>query len=139
MTSSEPGDQARPTSPARAPSPVRAGAQATTAGPWLRAAGDYAWRLLALGTVAYFVVTILSKLSLVVIPFLASIFVTALLYPLMVRLRRGGLPRLLATILTLLIAVVIVGGLITIVVIRAAEQAPQLGNEFNKLLPQIKH
>ncbi|MBV9661776.1 MAG: AI-2E family transporter [Acidimicrobiales bacterium] len=107
-------------------------------GQWFRTAGDYAWRLLALGTVGYFVVILLSKLSLVVIPFLASILVTALLHPLTARLRRGGLPKGLATLATLLVAVVIVGGLMTIVVVRAAEQAPQLGNQINDLLPHIK-
>jgi len=107
--------------------------------PWFRTLGDYAWRLLALGAVGYFLVLLLSKLSLVVIPFLASILVTALLHPLTVRLRRRGVPRGLATILTILGAVVVLGGLITIVVVRAAEQAPQLGNEINNLLPHIKH
>jgi predicted PurR-regulated permease PerM len=38
----------------------------------------------------------------------------------------------------MLLAVGIVGGLITVVVIRALQQAPQLGNEINSLLPDIK-
>jgi predicted PurR-regulated permease PerM len=136
MTTSDPAGPA-PMSPARRrPQPPAAPAGS---GSWFRTAGDYAWRLLAIGTVAYFVVVLLSKLSLVVIPFLASILATALLHPLSARLRRSGVPRVVATILTLLVAVVIVGGLITIVVVRAAEQAPQLGNEFNNLLPKIKH
>jgi predicted PurR-regulated permease PerM len=108
-------------------------------GPVIRVAGDYAWRLLAIGTVGYFGVELLSKLSVVVIPFVISILVTALLHPLALRMRRAGPGRGVATILTILTAVVLFGGLITIVVVRAAQQAPQLGNEINNLLPQVKH
>jgi predicted PurR-regulated permease PerM len=108
-------------------------------GPLLRILGDYAWRLIAIGTVAYFGVKLLSRLSEVVIPFVVSILVTALLQPLAGRMRRAGLGRGLATVLTMLSAVVIVGGLVAIVVVRAAQQAPQLGNEINNLLPHIKH
>jgi predicted PurR-regulated permease PerM len=138
MTTSEPG---RPAPPVPAADGAGAGPTpgvATSPGRWIRTAGDYAWRILALGAVAYFAVMLLAKLSLVVIPFLASILITAVLHPLAARLRRSGMPRGLATILTLLIAVVILGGLITVVVVRAAEQAPQLGNEINNLLPHIK-
>lgn len=108
-------------------------------GPVLRTAADYGWRILVLGTVGYFTVRLLSRLSEVVIPFVVAILVTALLQPLSRRLRRWGFPRGPATLLTLLVALIIVGGLITVVVVRAADQAPQLGNEVNKLLPHIKH
>lgn len=139
MTASEP-TRSPPTSvPANGPAPTTTPQVTVGVRPWFRTLGDYAWRLLAMGTVGYFVVMLLSKLSLVVIPFLASILVTALLHPLLARLRRGGVPRALATVLTLLVAVVLLGGLITIVVVRAAEQAPQLGNEINNLLPHIRH
>ena len=114
-------------------------ARITYPGPVLRTVGDYAWRILAIGTVVYFGVRLLSRLSEAVIPFVVAILVTALLQPLAHRLRRFGLGRGVATVFTMLIAVVVVGGLITIVVVRAAQQAPQLGNEINNLLPQIKH
>ncbi len=108
-------------------------------GPILRTAGDYAWRILAVGTVVYFVIRLLSVLSLAVIPFLVSLLITALLQPFAHRMRRRGLGRGVATLFTMLMAVVLLGGLITVVVVRATQQAPQLGNEITKLLPQIKH
>lgn len=115
-------------------------------GPWraypgavLRVSGDYAWRLLVIGTVVYFAVKLLSKLSVAVIPLLIAILVTALLHPLAARLRRAGMPRGLATVATMLTAVVLLGGLITLVVLRAAEQANQLGDEINNLVPHVKH
>lgn len=108
-------------------------------GPLLRTTADYAWRLLVLGTVGYFSIELLTKLSVVVIPFVAALLVTALLQPFAARLRRLGLGRGTATLITMLGAVVLLGGLITEVVVRATQQAPQLGNEINRLLPQIKH
>jgi predicted PurR-regulated permease PerM len=107
-------------------------------GPVLRTSAEYAWRMIAIGTVVYFGVGLLSRLSEVVIPFVVSILVTALLHPLASRLRRAGLGRGLATFLSVLTSVVVIGGLVAIVVLRAAQQAPQLGNEINNLLPHIK-
>lgn len=129
MSSSEPSD-----APARPRS-----AWAQYPGPVLRTAGDYAWRLIAIGVVVYFGVKLLSQLSEVVIPFVVSILVTALLQPVARRMRRVGMGRGISTILTILTTVVIFGGLIAIVVVRAAQQAPQVGNEVNNLLPHVKH
>ncbi len=111
----------------------------TYPGAALRTLGDYAWRILVIGTVGYFVIHLLSKLSLVIIPFIVSVLATALLHPFLARLRRIGLSRWLATVTTVLAAILLVGGLITVVVIRAANQAPQLGNEINSLVPHVKH
>jgi predicted PurR-regulated permease PerM len=108
-------------------------------GPTLRVAGDYAWRLLILGTVGYFALRLLSHLALAVIPFLVSLLVTALLRPILNFFRRLGLSRGPSTLATMVVAAVVIGGVISLVVIRAAEQAPQLGNEINSLIPQIKH
>ena len=63
----------------------------------LRVAGDYAWRLLVVGTVGYFSLRLLVHLGLVVVPFLVSLLVTALLHPLLAfftpaRPRRGDRP-----------------------------------------------
>lgn len=107
-------------------------------GPVLKLAGDYAWRIIAVGFVAYWAVILAHHLTLVVVPFLISLMVTALLRPGFNFLRRRGLGRGLSTMATVLGAFVVLGGIITLVVVRAAEQAPQLGNEINNLLPHIK-
>jgi predicted PurR-regulated permease PerM len=124
--------------PATDPSPEKAGT-GRHPGAVIRLAGDYAWRILAIGTVGYFAIRLLTHLSVVVIPFVASILVTALLSPIFNQFRRIGFARGWATLATMLTAVVVVGGLITIVVTRAAQQAPQLGREINSLIPQVKH
>jgi putative heme transporter len=105
----------------------------------VRTLADYAWRLLAIGAVGYFTIKLLSHLSLVIIPFIVSILATALLHPLLARFRAWGLPRGVATLATVLVALGVIGGLITVIVIRAANQAPQLGNEINALVPKVKH
>lgn len=111
----------------------------TYPGTTLVTAGAYAWRLLAVGAVGYYAVKFLSQVSLVVIPFIVSLLVAAVLRPLFDLLRRRGVGRGPATILTMLSAVVVLGGLITVVVIRAAQEAPQLGDEINGLIPQVKN
>lgn len=125
--------------PARPGIPVSRPGPARYPGPVLRTAADYSWRVIVIGIVVYFAVQLLIRLSEVVIPFIVAMLVTALLHPLAARLRRLGLPRGPATILTTLSAVLVLGGLITVVVVRAAEQAPQLGAEVNNLLPHVKH
>jgi putative heme transporter len=108
-------------------------------GPVLVTAGAYAWRLLLVGAVFYFAIQILSKVALIVIPFVVSILIAAALRPLFDSLRRRGLSRGWATALTMISAIAIVGGLFAVVVTRAIQSAPQLGNEINNVIPHVKH
>jgi len=112
---------------------------ATLPGPLLRAAADYAWRLVVVGFVFYYAVVVLGRLALVVIPFMVSLLVTALLRPVFSFFVRRGAGRGFGTLATVLGSFLLVGGLLTLVVIRAADQAPQLGDEINSLIPHVKH
>lgn len=107
-------------------------------GPALTTAAAYAWRVLVVGALGYFVLRLLSHLMTAVVPFVVALLVTALLRPVLVFLRRRGVPRLLATVLAVLSAVIVLGGLITVVILGAANQAPQLGDEINRLIPHVK-
>ena len=109
-TGATPSSQDTPGSP---PADVPVAERPAYPGPLLRTAGDYAWRLLVLGIVGYFVVKLMTRLSLVVIPFVVSLLVTAFLRPIMDRQRRFGLPRVLATLATVLAAVGVLGGLVS--------------------------
>jgi predicted PurR-regulated permease PerM len=108
-------------------------------GPVLVTAGAYAWRLLVVGAVFYFLVQLLSKVALVVIPFIVSILIAAALRPLFDNFRRRGASRGLATALTMFTAIAIVGGLLAVVITRAIQSAPQLGDEINNVIPHVKH
>jgi predicted PurR-regulated permease PerM len=121
------------------PAEPAVGARPTYPGPVIRITADYCWRLIVIGVVVYFAVELMSKVSVTVVPFMVALLVSSLLHPLAVRLRRHGLSRGVSTVVAFLAAVVVLGGLITLVVLRAAQQAPQLGNEINNLLPQVKH
>ncbi|MGI8751601.1 MAG: AI-2E family transporter [Acidimicrobiales bacterium] len=107
-------------------------------GPVLRTTAAYSWRVLVVGALGYFVLRLLSHLLTAVVPFVVALLVTALLRPVLVFLRHRGVPRLLATVLAVLTAVVVLGGLITVVILGAANQAPQLGAEINRLIPHVK-
>ncbi|HVA75530.1 MAG TPA: AI-2E family transporter [Acidimicrobiales bacterium] len=108
-------------------------------GPLLRVAADYAWRLVVVGFVFYYGVGLLGRLALIAIPFLVSLLVTALLRPVFNFFVRHGAGRGTGTLATVAGSFILLGGLMTLVVIRAAEQAPQLGNEINSLIPHVKH
>lgn len=104
----------------------------------LRTSSAYAWRILVIGALGYFVLRLLAHLMTAVVPFVVALLVTALLRPVLVFLRRRGVPRVLATLMTVLVAIIVLGGLITAVVLRAADQAPKLGDEINRLIPHLK-
>lgn len=103
----------------------------------LRLAASYAWRLLIVGGTAYLLYRLLSHLMTAVVPLVIALLLAALLRPVM-RLFLRRLPRSVATLLTMLVAIVVLGGLITAVVLRAASEAPQLGDAINRVIPHIK-
>jgi predicted PurR-regulated permease PerM len=115
------------------------GAPATHPGPVLRVTAAYTWRLLVVAIGLYILVRVLGHLKTVVIPFTLSILLTAALRPVMTFLIRRNVPRILATILSFLTAVVVVGGIVALVVAKAVNEAPQLGQEINKLIPKVEN
>ena len=99
---------------------------------WLQVAGGWAWRLLFIGIVIYLAYRVAGRLALVVIPCAGALLLTALLQPLAARLRRVGLPMLAATWCTLLGAVIVLAGTITLVTIRVRA-------EYDGLVTQVRH
>jgi predicted PurR-regulated permease PerM len=107
-------------------------------GPALRIAAAYAWRLILVGGALYVVFRLLDHLLTAVVPFVVALLISALLRPVVRFLIDRGVPRALATLLAMLLATVVLGGLITAVVLRAASEAPQLGDAINRVIPHIK-
>jgi predicted PurR-regulated permease PerM len=93
---------------------------------WLQTAAAWSWRLLLIAIIIYLIARLLGILYIVVVPCVAALLLTALLQPLSGRLYRAGLPRLAATWVTLLVAAVVVGGLVTLVANRASADYPTL-------------
>jgi predicted PurR-regulated permease PerM len=105
---------------------------------WLQTGAAWSWRLLLLAAAIYLIVRLLGILYIVVVPCVAALLLTALLQPLAGRLRRGGLPALAATWITLLIIAVVLGGLIMLVATRANAEYPRLVAETRHTITQIE-
>jgi predicted PurR-regulated permease PerM len=99
---------------------------------WLATGSAWAWRLLLLAVVIYLIARLLGILYVVVVPCIAALLLTAVLQPLTSRLRRAGLPALAATWVTLLIAAIVLGGLVTLV-------ANRVSADYSTLLAEAKH
>jgi hypothetical protein len=91
---------------------------------WLQTAGAWSWRLLFVAGVVYLLYLVAGRLAEVVIPCLAALLLTALLQPLTARLHRAGLPMLAAAWCTLLGAVIVIAGTITLVTVRVRASIP---------------
>src|SRR5215470_11645017 len=135
----DPGPEAAETPPG--PQAGQAGSATQPAQPrvpgWLERAAGWAWRLLILGALIYVLFRLVSALRLVVLPCVAALLLTALLQPLTLRLRRFGLSALAATWCTLLAALVVLAGAVTLAVTQTSANYPALvtdiGNTTDKL------
>ena len=85
----------------------------------LRKVSDAAWRLLVIGVVVALILWGASYIRVVVIPVILAVFVTALLMPPTEWLRRRGLGRGPSTTISVLGAVVVFGGVVTLIVLPA--------------------
>jgi predicted PurR-regulated permease PerM len=72
------------------------------------------------------------------VPCIAALLLTAVLQPLTSRLRRAGLPALAATWVTLLVAAVVLGGLVTLVANRVSADYPTLLAETKHTTAQVQ-
>ncbi|MFE2478347.1 AI-2E family transporter [Streptomyces sp. NPDC059389] len=98
--------------PAHAPHPptVHGRPDPVSVVPWgMRVAAEVSWRLLLLAGMLWVVMKVISEVRLLVLAFAAALLVTALLQPFVVRLRRLGLPRGLATAVTAILGFVVIG------------------------------
>jgi predicted PurR-regulated permease PerM len=106
---------------------------------WLRVSAGWAWRLLLLAALLYVAGKVASLLYLVIVPFAAAILLTALLQPLMSRLRRAGLGPLSATWCTLLLAFALIGGAVWLVTTRVEAEYPALVTQVGRTSTQIQN
>jgi predicted PurR-regulated permease PerM len=105
---------------------------------WLQTGAAWSWRLLLLAAAVYLVARVISILSIVVVPCIAALLLTALLQPLKARLRRAGLPGLAATWCTLLVGALVLGGLVMLVTNRVSADYPALVSETRHTTTQVE-
>jgi len=108
----------------------------------MRVAAGWAWRLLVLGALVYYVGQILGGLSEVTIPLVVALLLTAAFWPLKGSLVRAGLGRGLAAGLCLLALALLVLGILFLVSVQITAQWTQLSNSaissFNQLIDWMK-
>jgi predicted PurR-regulated permease PerM len=105
---------------------------------WLRTAAAWSWRLLLLAVVIYLLARLASLLYVVVVPCAAAILVTALLQPLVSRLKRAGLPPLAATWCVMLLALVVLAGAVTLVTTRVQAQYSTLVSQVKRVATHVQ-
>ena len=101
---------------------------------FLQGAAAWAWRLIVIGAAIYFLGKLAKKLELALVPLLTALLLTGLLQPLNARLRRLKFGRGASAVVTMLLAIAVLGGVGTFVVNRAAAGYPELVNEVQDLV-----
>ncbi|HET9897962.1 MAG TPA: AI-2E family transporter [Streptosporangiaceae bacterium] len=104
----------------------------------LRTAAAWAWRLLLIAAIVYLSFKVAVALRLLVLPFIAAVLLCALLQPLVGRLSRAGLPRLAATWVTLLVAIVILAGVGILIANQVQAGYPRLSAEVVHTVHDVK-
>ncbi|MEF2528055.1 MULTISPECIES: AI-2E family transporter [Streptomyces] len=107
--------------------------------PWgMRVAAEVSWRLLLLAGMLWVLMKVISEVRLVVLAFAAALLVTALLQPFVVRLRRLGLPRGLATSVTAVLGFVVIGLVGWFVVWQVMENLDDLSDRVRDGINELK-
>jgi len=88
--------------------------------------GGAAWALIGIVGVLVIVGVVTSRLSLVVIPLILALFPATVLAPLASRLKEWGAPDSLAALLSILVALLVVGGIVGAMVPLVASDFPDL-------------
>jgi predicted PurR-regulated permease PerM len=104
----------------------------------LRQTSAWAWRLILVAIAVYGAFRVTVTLRLVVLPLIAALLLTALLQPLSARLRRAGLPALLATWCTFLAAIVVIAGAVTLTANRVSADYPTLAAEVKRTANELQ-
>ena len=86
------------------------------AGDLLRMVSDVAWRMLLVGVVAGLLVYAVIYLSVITLPVVLAVFITALIMPIANWLRHKGMGRGPSTALTILVALIVLSGVVTMIV-----------------------
>ncbi len=103
----------------------------------LQVAAGWCWRVIAIVIVAVGLVWMITHLTEVAIPLAVAILLTALLTPIARRLRKWGLPKGLATPITVIGGLAVVAGVLTLIGSQIAGQSNELGDQVVKGFDQV--
>ena len=105
----------------------------------LQQAAAWSWRLFITGLIIYLAFRLADYLRLVTLPFIAALLFAALLEPFASWLRRRGFGTMLATWCCFLLALLIIGGAMTLVATQISADYPTLFNETQRTAIEIQH
>lgn len=105
----------------------------------LRSISDVAWRVLLIGVVAGLLVYVLVYLSVVTLPVILAVFITALLMPIAGALRNKGLGRGASTAISLLVGLVVFGGVISLIVTPAIQGFGPLVDSVTSAVSELQN
>lgn len=103
----------------------------------LRVAAEYSWRFLIVVAALYVTAYLIVKLRVVVLPVIFALFLTAILHPLVDRLRARGWKPLLATWLVLLGFLVLLGGFGTAIGYPTSREMDDVGEKVREGSEQV--
>jgi predicted PurR-regulated permease PerM len=107
--------------------------------PWsMRVAAEVGWRLLVLAGTVWVVMRVIGAVRLVVMAFAAALLITALLQPLVARLKRAGVPRGLATAITFVAGFIVIGLVGWFVVWQVMENIDNLSSSLQDGIGELK-
>jgi predicted PurR-regulated permease PerM len=106
----------------------------------LRASAAWTWRILMVAAGIYLLLRLLAEFKVLVVPVLVALLVVALIRPLeQLGSRRLGLPRPLASILTLLFVLLVLAGLVALVGQQVATGFPDLQKQSGQGLADVRN
>ena len=105
----------------------------------LRASAAWTWRILLVAAGIYLLLRLLAEFKVLVVPVLVALLVVALIRPLaQFGTRRLGIPRPLASILTLLFVLLVLASLVTLVSQQVATGFPNLQKQSGQGLTDVR-
>ena len=103
----------------------------------LEVAASWSWRVILIGALIYCVGRVLGDLAEVVVPVAIATLLAAMLSPVADRLRRWGLPRGLATAVTVLGGLALIAGALTLIFTQIVSQGAVLSSNVGAGLDQL--
>ncbi|MFO7960286.1 MAG: AI-2E family transporter [Nitriliruptoraceae bacterium] len=105
---------------------------------WLGRAGVLAWAVLGIAGVLVLVGFVTTRLSLIAIPLVLALFPATLLAPVAAKLKAWGTPDSLAALASMLLALLVVGGIIGAMVPLVAADFPELVESASSGIEEIE-
>lgn len=105
---------------------------------WLVRWGAISWRLIAIGVVVYFGFKALTTISVVVLSVVVALFLAAVLWRPAQWLKDRGLPPALASLLTVIAAVAVIAGIVTLIVPQVADNFDTLSEDVGQMVDSVR-